>query len=210
MALQYDWEPWGVRFGFDGLLHDDFQPLTSRSVSHIIELGGTFLGASRCEEFASPRGLRDAQRNLNERGIDALVVIGGDGSMSGARDLQAAGIPTIGVPGTIENDVCGTDMAIGTDNRPEHRSGGARPHQGYRLVPSPGVSRRDDGRQVGLPGPHGGHRRRRRDGLHPRGALYPGRRDARGSRYLRARQEALHHHRGRGCPTPTPPRLPST
>ncbi len=115
MALHYGWEPWGVRFGFDGLLHDDFQPLGSRSVSHIIELGGTFLGASRCEEFASPRGLREALRNINERGIDALVVIGGDGSMRGALSLHEAGIPTVGVPGTIENDVCGTDMSIGTD-----------------------------------------------------------------------------------------------
>ena len=115
MALHYGWEPWGVRQGYEGLIDEDFVQLSSRSVSHIIGQGGTFLGSSRSEAFETPSGLREALRNLNKAGIDALVVIGGDGSLRGAAALQEAGVPTIGVPGTIENDVCGTDMAIGVD-----------------------------------------------------------------------------------------------
>ena len=115
MALRYGWQPWGIRYGYVGLLNGDLASLSSRSVSHIIGRGGTFLGTSRPEAFKTPRGLREALRNLNEAGIDALVVIGGDGSLRGARALQEAGFPTIGVPGTIENDIPGTDVAIGVD-----------------------------------------------------------------------------------------------
>jgi 6-phosphofructokinase 1 len=115
MALHYNWEPWGVRRGYEGLLRGDLKLLTSRSVSGIIERGGTILGASRSEAFNTPEGLREALRNMNEVGLDALVVIGGDGSLRGARALDEAGVPTVGVPGTIENDVCGTDVSIGVD-----------------------------------------------------------------------------------------------
>ncbi|MGI5916128.1 MAG: 6-phosphofructokinase [Anaerolineae bacterium] len=115
MALHYGWEPWGVRFGYKGLLEGNFVPLDSRSVSHIIDRGGTFLGALRSDEFKTPAGLRDALRQINDRAVDALVVIGGDGTMRGAQTLHEAGVPVIGVPGTIENDVCGTDVAIGVD-----------------------------------------------------------------------------------------------
>ncbi|MHB1295861.1 MAG: ATP-dependent 6-phosphofructokinase [Anaerolineae bacterium] len=115
MALKLGLEPWGVRDGFEGLLKEDLEPLTSRSVSGIIARGGTFLGASRSERFATALGMRDALRALNETGMDALVVIGGDGSLRGARDLYRAGFPVVGIPGTIENDVCGTDRAIGVD-----------------------------------------------------------------------------------------------
>ncbi|OGO06647.1 MAG: ATP-dependent 6-phosphofructokinase, partial [Chloroflexi bacterium RBG_13_56_8] len=115
MALHYGWEPWGVRRGFEGLLNDEMVVMNSRSVSGIIGQGGTILGSSRCEQFKTPRGLREALRHLNEAGIDALVVIGGDGTLRGARALHEAGVPTVGVPGTIENDVCGTDFSIGVD-----------------------------------------------------------------------------------------------
>ena len=104
-----------MRDGFDGLVHGEVIPLTSRSVSHIIGRGGTFLGSSRFDEFRTDRGLREALRNANEAGLDALVVIGGDGSMRGARALHQAGCPTVGVPATIENDVPGTDLSIGVD-----------------------------------------------------------------------------------------------
>jgi len=114
MSLHLGVEPWGVRSGFAGLMAGELDALTSRSVSHIIGRGGSILGSSRSAEFSS-RGLREAQRNLNELGIDALVVIGGDGSMRGAQALSAVGFPVIGVPATIENDVWGTDMAIGVD-----------------------------------------------------------------------------------------------
>ncbi len=115
MALYYGWEPYGVREGFTGLLTGEIVPLTSRSVSGIISQGGTFLGSSRNEAFKTPCGLREALRHLNEAAIDALVVIGGDGSQRGARTLAEAGFPTVGIPGTIENDVYGTDISIGVD-----------------------------------------------------------------------------------------------
>jgi len=116
MAIHCGWEPLGVRRGFEGLLNGDMALLDSRSVSGVIGKGGTFLGSSRCEEFKAPQGLRQAVRNLNQAGVDALVVIGGDGSLRGAMALHEAGFPTIGVPGTIENDVPGTDLAIGVDS----------------------------------------------------------------------------------------------
>ena len=115
MAIHYGLEPWGFLSGFAGLLTGEVVPLTSRSVSGIISQGGTILGSSRCEEFRSPHGLRESLRHLNEASIDALVVIGGDGSLQGAQALCEAGFPTVGVPGTIENDVPGTDMALGVD-----------------------------------------------------------------------------------------------
>ena len=112
---QHEWDVWGVIGGYEGLLHGELRHLDSRAVSHIIEKGGTFLGASRSSAFATPHGLREALRNLNEQGIDALVVIGGDGSQRGAKYLHEAGFRTVGIPATIENDVCGTDAAIGVD-----------------------------------------------------------------------------------------------
>ncbi len=115
MAIHYGWEPWGIRDGYAGLLKGEFLPLSSRSVSNTINRGGTFLGVSRSDSFRMPHGSREALRNLNETGINALVVIGGEGSMRGAKTLDKAGLPTVGVPATIENDVCGTDMAIGAD-----------------------------------------------------------------------------------------------
>ncbi|NLG28087.1 MAG: ATP-dependent 6-phosphofructokinase, partial [Chloroflexi bacterium] len=114
-ALHQRWEVYGIKRGYAGLLRGEIVPLNSRSVSGIIASGGTILGASRSAQFDTANGLREALRNLNEAGIDALVVIGGDGSLRGALALDEAGIPTIGIAGTIENDVPGTDMAIGVD-----------------------------------------------------------------------------------------------
>lgn len=114
-ALHHNWEPWGVHNGFDGLVYGEMEALGSRSVSSIIERGGTILGSSRSLAFTAPRGLREALRHLNEDAIDALVVVGGDGTMRGARSLAEAGFPTIGIPGTIENDVAGTDFSVGVD-----------------------------------------------------------------------------------------------
>ncbi len=115
MAISYGWEPWGIRNGFDGLIGGDMQAMNSRSVSNIIGRGGTVLGASRSEAFCTARGLREALRHLNESGLDALVVVGGDGSMRGALSIAQQDFPTVGIPGTIENDVCGTDFAVGVD-----------------------------------------------------------------------------------------------
>lgn len=115
MAIHYGCESWGVRDGYAGLINGEFARLSSRSVSHVIGLGGTFLGSSRSDAFREIRGLREALRNLNEMAVDGLVVIGGDGSMRGAQALHERGIATVGVPATIQNDVCGTDVAIGVD-----------------------------------------------------------------------------------------------
>lgn len=93
----------------------EIQSLNSRSVSNIVGRGGTILGSSRSKDFATQRGLRDALRHLNEAGLDGLVVVGGDGTMRGARALADAGFPTVGIPGTIENDVWGTDYSVGLD-----------------------------------------------------------------------------------------------
>jgi len=115
MAIHFGWEPLGIRRGYTGLLSGEMVTLTSRSVSGVIGQGGTFLGSSHSEMFNTPHGLREALRNLNQEGVDALVVIGGKCALRGAMALHEAGFPTIGVPGTIENDVCGTDLAIGVD-----------------------------------------------------------------------------------------------
>ncbi len=116
MALHHGWKPWGVRWGYAGLLRGELVPLGSRDVSHIIGRGGTFLGASQSTVLAGEREVREALRNLNEVAIDALVVIGGDGSMRGAHMLSEAGFATVGIPATIENDVCGTEICVGADS----------------------------------------------------------------------------------------------
>ncbi|MCE5258210.1 MAG: 6-phosphofructokinase [Chloroflexi bacterium] len=115
MALHEGWSVYGVQRGFEGLTNGELIALNSRSVSGIISQGGTILGSGRWESFKEAQNQRRALRTLNERGIDALVVIGGDGSMCGALALHQGGMCVIGVPGTIENDVFGTDLALGVD-----------------------------------------------------------------------------------------------
>lgn len=115
MAIHCNLEPWGIREGFTGLLNGEFTRLSSRSVSHIIDKGGTFLGASEGEAFAGGSELREALRNLHEAGIDGLVIIGDDESLEGAHALAEAEFPTVGVPADVENDILGTSMALGVD-----------------------------------------------------------------------------------------------
>ena len=86
-----------------------------RSVGDIIQRGGTFLGTARCSEFTTPEGRQKAFEVLKKRGIEGLVVIGGDGSLTGAKLLNDLGMPVVGLPGTIDNDVWGTDYTIGSD-----------------------------------------------------------------------------------------------
>lgn len=114
-ALYAGWTVWGIRDGFAGLLRGDMIPMDSRSVSHIIEAGGTFLGTSPGRVFQTPYGLRDALARLNERGIDALVVVGGQEGLHNALTLAQAGFPTVGIPASIENDLPGTSVSIGVD-----------------------------------------------------------------------------------------------
>jgi len=105
----------GVREGYTGLVQGDMQNLQARDVGGILQAGGTVLGTSRCMEFLEKKGQREAIRNIHEAGIDAMVVIGGDGSMRGARVLAEEGIQVVGLPGSIDNDMWGTNMSIGTD-----------------------------------------------------------------------------------------------
>ena len=115
-AIAYGMEVYGIRQAYSGLLAGDFERLTNREVSGILQRGGTILQTARNEEFKTPQGQRRGVRRLNEMGIEGLVVIGGDGSLRGAMALHKLGIPVIGVPGSIDNDIIGTDMSIGVDS----------------------------------------------------------------------------------------------
>jgi 6-phosphofructokinase 1 len=115
MALGYGMEVMGIERGYAGLMDGEVIPLDARSVGGIIGKGGTFLGTARAPEFKTTRGQREALRNLNRHGIEGLVVIGGNGSLMGAHALHQLGFPVVGVPATIDNDVVGTDIAIGVD-----------------------------------------------------------------------------------------------
>ncbi len=106
----------GIYRGYQGLIDDDVKELTSQDVSGIIQRGGTILKSARCMEFKTPEGRKKAFDTLQKEQIDALVVIGGDGTFTGARLLaQEYNIPIIGLPGTIDNDLWGTDSTIGYD-----------------------------------------------------------------------------------------------
>jgi 6-phosphofructokinase 1 len=105
----------GIRHGYQGLLEDEFIPLDSLAVSGRMRDAGTFLGTARCLKFKKEEVQLRALKILENRKIDGLVVIGGDGSLSGARALHRFGLPIIGLPGTIDNDLFGTDMGIGVD-----------------------------------------------------------------------------------------------
>lgn len=114
-ALAQGWEVFGVRNGYAGLIADTLMPLTAREVGGIIQQGGTVLGSARSAEFRSDAGRAKALRNLSQHGIDALVVIGGNGSQTGTHALAQADFPVMGVASTIDNDIVGTDTTIGVD-----------------------------------------------------------------------------------------------
>ncbi len=106
----------GIMRGYKGLVHNEIVEFKSQSVSNIIQMGGTILKTARCKEFATPEGRKMAYDNMMAAGIDALVVIGGDGSLTGAKIFAAEyDIPIVGLPGTIDNDLGGTDSTIGYD-----------------------------------------------------------------------------------------------
>lgn len=105
----------GIRRGYAGLIEGDIIDMDARSVSDIIHRGGTMLYTARCPEFKTEEGVDMAVRSCKEHGIDGIVVIGGDGSFRGARDLSLKGVPCVGVPGTIDNDISSTEYTIGYD-----------------------------------------------------------------------------------------------
>jgi 6-phosphofructokinase 1 len=114
-GLDKGWEVFGVRHGYVGLVNDNIVALEARDVGGIIQQGGTMLGSSRCPEFKTEEGRLKALRTLQQHNIDALVVIGGDGSQSGAHALSELGYPVVGVASTIDNDLYGSAITIGVD-----------------------------------------------------------------------------------------------
>ncbi|MEA4902817.1 6-phosphofructokinase [Desulfitobacterium sp.] len=105
----------GIERGYEGLIHGMFREASLGTVADIVHRGGTMLMTARSEEMLTPEGQKKAAEQLDIHGIDGLVVIGGDGSFRGAQTLSAQGVPVIGIPATIDNDIPGTDLTIGFD-----------------------------------------------------------------------------------------------
>lgn len=115
-GIYHGLEVYGITRGYQGMIEDDIASMESRSVANIIQRGGTILKTSRSKEFLEPAGRQKAYENLKKRGIDGLVIIGGDGSFKGALQFsQEFDIPCVGLPGTIDKDIAGTDYTIGFD-----------------------------------------------------------------------------------------------
>ena len=114
-GIFYGLSVYGINRGYEGLLHGEIQEMSLGSVADIVLRGGTILKTARCAEMRTVEGQQKAIEQLHKLQIDALVVIGGDGSFRGAQTLVAEGIQIIGIPGTIDNDISGTDLTIGFD-----------------------------------------------------------------------------------------------
>lgn len=114
-AAQHDCKVLGISNGYDGIFDGLTEELSHRSLSAIIDRGGTMLQSSRCKRMYTPEGIDHAHGRLKDLGIQGLVVIGGDGSLTGARELSKRGFPVVGIPASIDNDLAGTEMAIGVD-----------------------------------------------------------------------------------------------
>lgn len=114
-GLAKDWDVLGVRHGYTGLISGDVVPLGARDVGGIIQQGGTMLGSARCPEFKTADGRFKALSQLRRNEIEALVVIGGNGSQTGAYALSQLGFPVVGIASTIDNDLYGCDISIGVD-----------------------------------------------------------------------------------------------
>ena len=115
-AIYHNLRVVGIKRGYYGLVNNEMEEFSSKSVSNIIQQGGTILKTARCREFTTVEGRSTAYENMRAAGIDALVVIGGDGSLTGARTFaEEYDIPIVGLPGTIDNDLGGTDETIGYD-----------------------------------------------------------------------------------------------
>lgn len=114
-AIVKGWDVVGVKQGYLGVVNAMFQPLGARDVGGIISRGGTMLGSARCKEFYEEAGQLKGIENMRQAGIDALVVIGGNGSQTGAYKLHMHGFPVVGVASTIDNDLYGSDITIGVD-----------------------------------------------------------------------------------------------
>ena len=114
-GIYHNLEVYGIQRGFAGLIEGTMKKMDLGSVADIIQRGGTILQTARSKEFTTPEGRQIALNNLKRNEIEGLVVIGGDGSFRGAMELNKLGFPVIGVPGTIDNDIYGTERTIGFD-----------------------------------------------------------------------------------------------
>jgi 6-phosphofructokinase 1 len=114
-AIRMNIEIVGFRKGYLGLMKGDCIPLDTKAVSGILHRGGTFLQSARSQEFKTPEGRQMAMENLKALGIEGLVILGGDGSLTGALELSKMGLPIVGIPASIDNDIPFTDMALGVD-----------------------------------------------------------------------------------------------
>lgn len=114
-AIDKGWEVVGVRQGYLGLINGNFMPLRARDVGGVQQKGGTFLGSARCKDFHKEEVRMEALRQLNSEDITGLVVIGGNGSQTGANALSVMGYPVVGIASTIDNDLAGSDITIGVD-----------------------------------------------------------------------------------------------
>lgn len=114
-ALSHGVEVIGINGGYSGLVNDNVRPLSARDVSNVVTNGGTMLYSDRCLEFKTEEGMAKAIATCKKYNIDGIVACGGDGTFRGATDLSNRGIPTIGIPGTIDNDITSTDYSIGYD-----------------------------------------------------------------------------------------------
>ena len=114
-AISRGIEIMGIYCGYRGLIENDMKLLDARDVSNIINHGGTMLYSARCDRFKTPEGIATAVENCKRNGIDGIIALGGDGTFRGATDLSRAGIPCIGIPCTIDNDISATDYTIGYD-----------------------------------------------------------------------------------------------
>jgi 6-phosphofructokinase 1 len=115
-CVYYDITPYGIFQGYEGLINNSIEPMDAGSVKHIIHQGGTILKSARSEEFRTESGMQKAWQNIQDHGLDALVVIGGDGTFTGAMKFgEKFDFPIVGIPGTIDNDIFGTDFTVGFD-----------------------------------------------------------------------------------------------
>lgn len=115
-AIYHDLEIYGIRYGYDGMIRGDIYKMDSHSVSNIVQKGGTILKSARSKEFLTPEGRKKAYEQLRKFEIEGLIAIGGDGTFTGAAQFfEEYGLPTVGAPGTIDNDLFGTDYTIGFD-----------------------------------------------------------------------------------------------
>ncbi|MCX7994255.1 MAG: 6-phosphofructokinase [candidate division WOR-3 bacterium] len=115
-ALYKGYEVLGIKHGYKGLINNDIVKLDHHSVANIIQRGGTILGTARCDEFETERGMHRAKKVIDKNKLDCVIVIGGDGTMRGAKEFsEKFGVNLIGLPGTIDNDLYGTDFTIGFD-----------------------------------------------------------------------------------------------